>query len=208
MWPTFFAFSAKCAAFYAMTDCVGSTTGPFTLLVIHIPARLAVRSMFLHVTAMAQNFDVLKPLILLVPIPMMNPKTRLRTIMAAPFTMPNPLDKPSRRSRRQPVIAGNRILAEKQLAVPRPTFRRPASFHQGNRRTLVFPAAFLRDALLTRRHRSPPFRRPNIRRLALATLLSGRIHRPSASRANLLSFRHVVILCVKEIVGYVGVILA
>jgi len=44
---------------------------------------------------MTQDFQVLKALIVLVPILVVDPKTRRRAIMATTLTAPNPFHKPA-----------------------------------------------------------------------------------------------------------------
>jgi hypothetical protein len=53
--------------------------------------------MFLHVAPMAKHFQILKPLVVLVTVPMVNAKARLQTVTLTPLAMADAGHKASRR---------------------------------------------------------------------------------------------------------------
>lgn len=61
-----------------------------------MPASLPCFGVFLHVALMAQHFQILKPLVVLVPIAVVNAKPRLAPVVGASLAPTDPLHKPSR----------------------------------------------------------------------------------------------------------------
>jgi len=162
-------------------------------LVVAIPPSLSCGSVFLHVAQMAKHLKILKPLIVLVPIPMVYAKARFRTVVLATLAAPYPLNKALRLFRRQTVIPRFRVPQKHFLTLRLPTIRRPPRSNLlPNLRTLLSSKPRLRFAGKSQRHGSILLRSPHITRLALTAPLRCCRHWLSTRRARNLFSRHVV----------------
>lgn len=163
----------------------------------HGKADLPCFGVLLHVTPMAQNFQILKPLVVLVPIAVVNFQTRIISVVVATLTPSDPLHKTCRRLRRQSVITSLRVAAKHFQTLQFPAFFRPPRRNLStNLRTLS--AFHMRTWLArkSRRHRRAMLLGSLVRRFALAAFLRSRRHWLSALRARNLFSRHVVALIV------------
>ena len=81
--------------------------------------------MLLHVAAMAQDLEVLEPLVVLVPIAVVNVETRTGAVVLTTLAMSDPVNEAGCRTRRQPVVASRWIAAKGFLTFGLSSFRSP-----------------------------------------------------------------------------------